>query len=130
MDALLAAPSGKRDLLVLVGNAHLLEAEGKYAEAFAIWSNLVERLKRVMDTNPPMKEKFFDCYFHMIRAYYRFGTAKPDKAAHAKYVTDTGARLASFERELRRLRQRGGQEAGGRVARGRAGPPDGLRGGA
>jgi TolA-binding protein len=101
IDSMLGDPKtgwGRRDLLVLVENGHLLDAEEKYAEAFAQWKQLHVRLQKQINNSAALKEKFLDCYFHMIRSYYRWGMTKTDKAARDKFTADTATQYAALER--------------------------------
>jgi hypothetical protein len=88
---------GRKDLLALIENGNLLEAEEKYADAFALWKNLVRRLQSQIG-NPAVKAKFLDCYFHMILSYYKDGMTKAGKDERDKVTAEATIQLANFEK--------------------------------
>ncbi len=58
---------------------HLLDASDKYADSFPQWMSLVKRLvKEGMAT--PTSEVYFESYFGLVNACYRYGQGLPEPA--------------------------------------------------
>ena len=59
---------------------------------------LVKRLQPSIARNSAIKDKFLECFFHMILTYYRVGLTKPGKDERDKAVGTAAAQLAGLEK--------------------------------
>ncbi|MFO0844999.1 MAG: hypothetical protein U0797_21835 [Gemmataceae bacterium] len=89
---------GRRDLLALKEQGALLEAEEKYNEAFAVWSDLTKRLAREAPKGGAVREHFFESNFHLVQCIVKIGLAKPAAAERDKYLKLAAQRTAEFEK--------------------------------
>ena len=88
---------GRRNLTALKQNGYLLQEEGKYAEAFALWVPLVKELSKKSQEGGPMREAFLETYFNMAHCLLKMGMADPDKARRDQAVAQVARRLVEFE---------------------------------
>jgi tetratricopeptide (TPR) repeat protein len=89
---------GRRDLLALKEQGGLLEAEEKFNEAFAVWSDLTKRLAREAPKGGAVREHFFESNFHLVYCIVKIGLAKPAAAERDKYLKLAAQRTAEFEK--------------------------------
>jgi hypothetical protein len=86
-------PWGKTNLDVVKESYHLLEAQGKYTQAAARWSDLVNRqLIPKINLDPQMKVQYFECYYYLTNCLYHAGAKGKDEKA-IKRSADLIARL-------------------------------------
>ncbi len=86
-------PWGKTNLDVVKESYHLLEDQGKYAQAANKWSDLVNRqLIPKVNLDPQMKAQYFECYYYLTNCLYQAGKKSRDEKA-LKRSADLIARL-------------------------------------
>jgi hypothetical protein len=88
---------GRRDLGALMEDGHLLGAEGKWAESFAVWSNLQTMLKKRVNQGGAVLERYLECYYYSVHAYLQVGLGKPGQADRDKYVRTAAQQIANLE---------------------------------
>jgi hypothetical protein len=94
-----AAPGwGRKDLFAQKEHGLLLEAQGKYREAFAVWSPLSKNLARLAGRDADMKEHFLECYYHMVFSFYKDGQAKASKSDREKATKTAALEIARLEK--------------------------------
>lgn len=89
---------GRRDVLALKEQGNLLEAEGKYKEAFEQWSDLTRRLAKDAQKGGPVKENYLEAYYHMISSYLKLGMAKAGQKERDEYVKTAALQIAGLEK--------------------------------
>jgi tetratricopeptide (TPR) repeat protein len=87
MDAIMGTKArpgwGQKEYMALKEQGELLEAEGKYSEAFPHWGTLVKILAKTAGNSNQAKEYYLESYYHMVASYLKSRTGKDrDKAAH------------------------------------------------
>lgn len=89
---------GRRDLLVLKEQGHLLLAEEKWGEAFAVWSDLTKRLARDVQKGGAVKEHYLECFYQMIATYVKVGLQKAGSEERDKYLRTAALQILQFEK--------------------------------
>jgi tetratricopeptide (TPR) repeat protein len=89
---------GRTNLDALKENALLLEAGGKYKEAFPEWTNLVKNLAKTVNANPRLKEAYFECFYHMVLSYLKREQATGDSEKIKKALDAAAAQIVVFEK--------------------------------
>src|SRR5262249_27359324 len=88
-----ATPWGKTNLDVVKESYHLLEAQGKYGQAAAKWSVLLDKqLIPKINVDAQMKAQYFECYFYYVNCLYQAGLKGKDEKP-IKRSADLMARL-------------------------------------
>jgi len=88
---------GAKDLLARKENAMLLEAEGKYREAFNSWSELTKLLSTRINQGPVVKDHFFDCYYHMVYSFLKQGLSEPNPTAQQEALRKAAQQILQLE---------------------------------
>ncbi|MGL4550825.1 MAG: hypothetical protein ACRC33_06530, partial [Gemmataceae bacterium] len=99
---ILGPPGGKpgwgaRDLTARVENGLLLHEEGKWAEAFPGWTGLVKALAPQVAKGGPVRERYFEIYYHMIFSAVKLGQAKPAEDERAKAMESAARQILALE---------------------------------
>jgi hypothetical protein len=89
---------GRTDLIALKELGILMEAKGEWKEAFAHWVPLVTQLSKKVESQPRLKEHYFECYFHMALAYYKLGEGNADPAKREKGIEAAAKHILTFEK--------------------------------
>jgi tetratricopeptide (TPR) repeat protein len=89
---------GRSNLDALKENALVLEAKGQYKEAFPEWTNLVKNLAKSVNSNPRIKEPYFECFYHMVLSYLKREQASGDMEKIKKAVETAAAQIVAFEK--------------------------------
>jgi hypothetical protein len=89
---------GRSNLDALKENALVLEARGQYKEAFPEWTNLVKNLAKSVNSNPRLKEPYFECFYHMVLSYLKREQASGDNEKIKKAVETAAAQIVAFEK--------------------------------
>ncbi|MBY0230382.1 MAG: hypothetical protein K2W96_13950 [Gemmataceae bacterium] len=91
-------PWGQNNLTAIKENGYLLQDEGKYGEAFALWEKILPQLAPHLKRGAgPMRDAFFEVYFNMTYCMLKFGMAKPEKAKRDEAVERTARQIIKLQ---------------------------------
>jgi len=112
LNAILGTPAkpnwGATDLTALVEQGYLLQAEEKWAEAFAIWSRLVKQLAPRVAQGGPQRDRYFEAYAQMLTAACKLAATKSAQAERDKAYRAAALQLHNLEKSWPDL---GGEQA-------------------
>lgn len=102
MTEIIGAPGGKpgwgaRDLTARLESGLLLHEEGKWAEAFGGWVNLVKALGPQVSKGGAVRDRYFEVYFYMILSSVKLGQTKVAAEERDKAMENAARQIISLE---------------------------------
>jgi hypothetical protein len=88
---------GAKNVDIRFEQVHLLEDQNKYAAAARAWNDLMTKLRPQLTNNAKLRDKYFECYYHMVVCFYKNAQSLPDEAKKQKYT----AQAAGFIHTLK-----------------------------
>jgi hypothetical protein len=93
-------PGWARTIVVaMIEHAKLLQAEGKWADAFLAFRPVVVQLgKRAQNSDERTRELYFDSYYNLVQCSVKIGQAKAAKTDRDKALDATARQVVAFEK--------------------------------
>jgi hypothetical protein len=77
---------GSKNVDVLGELVQILEDEEKFGVAARQWNELMLKLRPQIEKNAKLRDKYFDCYYHMVYCFYKNAMRLTDQGKKQEYV--------------------------------------------